>query len=205
MSAAAALALSNFTLAEAQPRGKGQNPGRPPNVQPQQVRPNVNPQSQGNWNRGWNQNWGWNQPGGWNQPWGWNQGWYGPAWGQGPSIWFQPFGAWNVPPSARWGPSYVAAPVATIPAEIAGREYGLQITEVFDGGGAKNANMRAGDVILGVGKTRTDSLEALQAALVGVAQADVVFVNRDNNRVERMPVKVDNGRIGVAVEPVMLQ
>ena len=44
-------------------------------------------------------------------------------------------------------------------------ETGLQITEVLNGGTAKTADLRAGDVILGVGKNRTRTFEELQAAL----------------------------------------
>ncbi len=211
LSAAALMVLGNFAVASAQPRPPGQPPGRPPgpppNIQPQQqFRPGQtiqNPNSQFQWNL--NRGSQWNQNRGWNQNWGWNDPTWSNRWGNGASIWFQPYGAWNVPMSGRYGPSYILPPPAVVPVELVGREYGLQITEVFDGGGAKSAQLRAGDIILGVGKTRTQSFEALQAALVGIADADIVFVNRDNNRVERMPVKVDNGKIGVAVIPVAMQ
>jgi len=102
-------------------------------------------------------------------------------------------------------PSYVVpAPSTTtvVPAENA--QYGLQITRVFEGG-AKKADLRTGDVILGVGQTRVESFEALQAALVGAKEVEIVFLNNESRKVEKLPVKVDDGKLGIEVVPVAMQ
>jgi membrane-associated protease RseP (regulator of RpoE activity) len=81
----------------------------------------------------------------------------------------------------------------------------MQITEVTDGGIAKGVDLRPGDVILGVGKTRTRTFEELQAALAASKdEVDIVFVNGETGKVEKLPIKPDNGKIGVAVIPVPL-
>lgn len=122
---------------------------------------------------------------------GWANGfWYG---GYGA----MPYGMWNVPMSSR-NPAYV------VPATADTTQYGLQITKIFDGA-AKKANLKVGDVILGIGKSRVESFEALQTALVGAKDVDIVFVNHENGQVEKLPVKVDNNKIGVEVEPVALR
>jgi hypothetical protein len=190
------------------------NPPAQPSVQ-QPAAPTVNPQIQNppiqrnpamRWNQNWNQTRFWfDGPyvGRWNMPY--------PVYGGYTSIWYTPFGGWRVPVSGRlgWGgvfaSGYFVPEVnAAIPIEARGHEYGLRITEVF-AGGAKDANLRAGDVIVGVGDKRTQTFEELQLALLGNTQTDVVFINADNQKMERLPVKVESGKIGVAVMPVALQ
>jgi hypothetical protein len=201
------------SIAFAQPPGLGRPPGPPPALPSLPTGPRIqnpgvqNPGFQGNQNRNWNNNWNRNRiwidapfASRWVSP--------GPMYGGYNSIWFTPYGNWNVPMSARasfFVPNYVTQEViATVPVEMSGRETGMQITQVFDYGAAKDANLRPGDIIIGIGKTRTQSFEALQAALLGVTDTEIVFVNKDNNKVERMPIKVDNGKIGVEVVPVTL-
>jgi hypothetical protein len=213
--AAALMMVGSYAYAQ-RPGGFGR-PASPPPAAPGIQNPGFqNPgfQNPGFGNPGLqpNQNPGWNN---WNQ----NRIWIdapfasrwvtpGPRYGGYNSIWYTPYGNWNVPMSGRASfltPGYVTPEVlATIPAQVSGRETGMQVTQVFDRGGAKQADLRPGDIILGVGKTRTQSFEALQAALVGVSDTEIVFINKDNNRVERMPIKVDNGKIGVEVVPVTL-
>jgi hypothetical protein len=212
LSAAAFILVGSFAYAQ---RPQGRPKGQPPAVQTQPINPKVQNQGPGNQRVQPNQNPGWNN---WNRNRIWIgtpywDGWVnpGPVYGGYNSVWFAPYASWIVPISSRAGFGFFYAPrvaipdvIATVPVEIAGRETGMQITDVFDGGGAKNANMRRGDIILGVGKTRTQSLEELQAALLGVTDTEIVFINKDNNRIEKMPIQVDNGRIGVAVVPVTL-
>jgi hypothetical protein len=198
------------SLAFAQRPGLGRPPGPPPAppTVPRIQNPGIqNPGFQGNQNRDWNNNWNRNRI--WiDAPFASRRVSPGPVYGGYNSIWFTPYGNWNVPMSGRTSffvPNYVTQEViATVPVEMSGRETGMQITQVFDDGGAKNANLRPGDVILGIGKTRTQSFELLQAALLGVTDTEIVFINKDNNKVEKMPIKVDNGKIGVEVVPVTL-
>lgn len=123
-------------------------------------------------------------------------------------YWYNtPYSTWTVPYSTRGG--YVGPTVVqsstVVPADTTNTtQYGLQITKVFDGG-AKKADLQSGDVILGVGKTRIESFEALQAALVGAKEVEVVFINHESKKVEKLPIKVDNGKIGVEVVPVVMQ
>jgi len=215
VSASALMMVGSFAFA--QPPGLGRPPGPPPALPSLPTNPGFqNPsfQNPGFGNRGIqpNQNPGWNN---FNRNRIWidapfSNRWVspGPVYGGYNSVWFTPYGNWNVPMSGRasfLAPSYVGPEViATVPVEVSGRETGMRITEVFDNGGAKNANLRKGDIILGVGKTRAQSFEALQAALVGATDTEIVFINKDNNKVERLPIKVENGRIGVEVVPVTL-
>lgn len=128
------------------------------------------------------------------------------GWGYGGmgygGYWGSPYGMWNVPMSNRYySPSYIVPATAT---EVDNSQYGLQITKVFDGG-AKKADLHTGDVILGVGKTRTESFEALQAALVGAKEVEIVFLNHESKKVEKLPVMVEDNKIGVEVVPVVMQ
>jgi len=199
--ASAALALSLLTSAEAQP-GRGGGRGGPGFGGPG-AGPGIGIQF-GNQNRGFNN--GFNNPG-WNQ-----RGNPGIYYGTGNlSIWYSPYSSWNAPMSARggyYGPTYVVpAPTVTtvVPASAEMTpQYGLQVTRVFEGG-AKKADLRQGDVILGVGKTRTESFEALQAALVGAKEVEIVFLNNESKKVEKLPVKVDDGKLGIEVVPVAMQ
>ena len=199
--ASAALALSLLTSAEAQP-GRGGRGGSGFGG-PGMGGPGIRIQGNfGNTNRGW-------YGSGWSNQWG-NPGYYG---GNGISIWYSPYGSWNVPMSGRRGygvydyatPSYaVPAPSITTVVPTEAPQYGLQITQVFEGG-AKKADLRTGDVILGVGKTRTESFESLQVALVGAKEVEIVFLNHESRQVEKLPVKVDDGKLGIEVVPVAMQ
>jgi hypothetical protein len=79
-------------------------------------------------------------------------------------------------------------------------ESGLRITNVTESGVAKQVDLRAGDVILGVGEKRTQTFEELQAALAAATdETDIIFINGENGQVERLPIKPVNGKIGVSV------
>jgi len=198
LGASAAITLGVLSTADAQP-GRGGGRGGPgpggPGIGIQFGNQN------GGFNNGWN-NSGWNQ-----------RGYPGIYYGTGNlSIWYSPYSSWNAPYSTRggyYGPTYVVPATPTVTTVVPANaemtpQYGLQVTRVFEGG-AKKADLRSGDVILGVGKTRVESFEALQAALIGAKEVDIVFFNNESKKVEKLPVKVDDGKIGVEVVPVAMQ
>ncbi len=86
-------------------------------------------------------------------------------------------------------------------------ETGLKIVSVAEKGSADKALMRVGDTILSVGTTRVRTLNDLRAALSAVNNGDteIVFINPENGKREKLPVKVVEGRIGVNVEQVDLK
>ena len=84
--------------------------------------------------------------------------------------------------------------------------YGLLIDDVVAGGAAKKADLRKGDVIIGVGTTRTQSFEDLQKALASnTGNLEVVFLNAENRKMEKAKVTPVDGKIGVAVVPITLR
>jgi len=145
---------------------------------------------------------------------------YGPRYGYGRSgIWFGTGLYGSIPLTARggYGTGVYSAPTTviegvdtvpttnTLPEGTAGDEWGLKVTQVMDGGAAKKADLRPGDIILGVGQTRTQTLGELQQALASArGQVEVVFINNENKKIEKIPVMPADGKIGVAVEPVDL-
>jgi len=145
---------------------------------------------------------------------------YGPGYGYGRSgIWFGTGLYGSIPLTARggYGTGVYAAPTTVIegvetvpttnslPSGTAGDEWGLKVTQVMEGGAAKKADLRPGDIILGIGQTRTQTLSELQQALASArGQAELVFINQDNKKIEKIPVTPTDGKIGVAVEPVDL-
>lgn len=148
---------------------------------------------------------------------------YGPGYGGygygRTGLWFGSGLYGSIPLTARGGygnatyvvPSTTIEGVETIPQSntlssgTAGDEWGLKVTQVMDGGAARKADLRAGDIILGVGQTRTQTLSELQQALASArGKVDLVFINQDNKKIEKIPVTPADGKIGVAVEPVDL-
>jgi len=83
---------------------------------------------------------------------------------------------------------------------------GLRIDDVVPGGAAKKADLRRGDVIIGVGTTRTQSFEELQKALAANSgNLEIVFLNPESRKMEKASVTPVDGKIGVMVVPVMLR
>jgi S1-C subfamily serine protease len=79
---------------------------------------------------------------------------------------------------------------------------GMKIVDVFEGA-AKKADLRPGDVILAIGNVRVHSFEDMQTALAQTrGEADIIFVNRDNGRLERLRLTPVAGKIGVSVVAV---
>ena len=135
--------------------------------------------------------------------------------GRGTSLWFSPTGYNYIPWSARsslYSPTttvvvpqdYVVPRVAETTTATAS-EWALRIDKVIDGP-AKKADLREGDVIMGVGQTRTQTLAELQQALASArGQVDVVFLNKDSQKIEKVQVTPDNGKLGIEVHPVDVQ
>jgi hypothetical protein len=96
-------------------------------------------------------------------------------------------------------------PNATAPATTGGPT-GMKITSLIEDGTAAKGSLRVGDIILSVGTTRTSTFDELRSALgtVNNNQADVVFINGENGKLEKLPIKVADGKIGVAVQEVQL-
>ncbi len=85
-------------------------------------------------------------------------------------------------------------------------QIGMQIIDVIEGGAAKKADLRQNDVILGVEDRRVNSFEELQSALSQAkGEVNIIFINGENGRLERLPVVPVNGKIGVAVAPIHLK
>ena len=84
-------------------------------------------------------------------------------------------------------------------------QYGLFINEVLPNGVAKKADLRPGDIIVGVGTTRTQSFEELQKAVSAGGNLEVVFLNHENRKMEKVKMTPVDGKIGVAVTAVTLR
>jgi len=93
----------------------------------------------------------------------------------------------------------------TTTTQPAATQWGLLIDEVVPGGAAKKADLHRGDVIIGVGTTRTQTFEELQKALSGSGSLEVVFLNAENRKMEKVRLTPVDGKIGVAVVPATLR
>ena len=84
-------------------------------------------------------------------------------------------------------------------------EWGMKVTQVAPAGAAAKANLRAGDIILTANGKRTQSFDDLTAALAGQNEPiDIVMINGENNKLEKLRIVPANGKIGVATESVVL-
>jgi len=135
--------------------------------------------------------------------------------GRGTSLWFSPTGYNYIPWSARSSlysptttvvaPQEYVVPQVTTTTTATANEWALRIDKVMDGP-AKKADLREGDVIMGVGQTRTQTLAELQQALASArGQVDIVFINKESNKIEKVQVTPDNGKLGIEVHPVDVQ
>jgi len=135
--------------------------------------------------------------------------------GRGTSLWFSPTGYNYIPWSGR-STLYSPNTTVVVPQEYVvprvidtttatASEWALKIDKVMDGP-AKKADLREGDVIMGVGQTRTQTLAELQQALAAArGQVDIVFLNKESQKIEKVQVTPDNGRLGIEVHPVDVQ
>ncbi len=107
-------------------------------------------------------------------------------------------GAYSPLPAYGYDDSGAAPP-------LTGSESGLQITDLTDGP-AKKAQLHVGDIILGIGQTRTQTFDQLQSALAAAkGQAEVVFINNESKNVEKLPVTPVDGKLGIAVVPAYVR
>jgi C-terminal processing protease CtpA/Prc len=90
---------------------------------------------------------------------------------------------------------------------VSGTGYAMMIVELADDGAAARADLRVGDVLVMVGAKRVESLEDVKDALTLAKgeKVEVVFVNAENSKLERLAVKPDGVRIGVRIEPVVIE
>jgi len=85
-------------------------------------------------------------------------------------------------------------------------EYGLSITQVLQGSAAAKAGLKVGDVLVTIAGQRVQSFDEMVAAVSRASGAtDVVFLNIDSSKLERMPITPSGGKLGVAVEPTPLK
>jgi hypothetical protein len=86
-----------------------------------------------------------------------------------------------------------------------GTDTGMKILNVEKDGPAAKGLLRVGDTILSVGTNRVQTFDELRSALGPLNGAvDIVFINGENGKREKLPVKVANGRIGATVQEVQL-
>ena len=121
-----------------------------------------------------------------------------------PSNWY------SASPYSTRGVTIVETPQQIIPATftetVPTAHWGLRVEEVTAGGAAQKADLRKGDIIIGIGKTRTETFEELQHALaVSKGTVEMTFHNTESNRMEKIRITPNNGKIGVSVVPVELQ
>jgi hypothetical protein len=135
--------------------------------------------------------------------------------GRGTSLWFSPTGYNYIPWSGRSSlyspnttvvvPQEYVVPRVVETTTATASEWALKIDKVMDGP-AKKADLREGDVIMGVGQTRTQTLAELQQALAAArGQVDIVFLNKESQKIEKVQVTPDNGKLGIEVHPVDVQ
>jgi membrane-associated protease RseP (regulator of RpoE activity) len=152
------------------------------------------------------------RPGGYGGYGGYRGGYYGGyGWGVGIGV---GFGFYDSPwlyaqPAIPVAPLAAPYPVQQDPNAVApsttGGPTGMKITNLIADGAAAKGSLRNGDIILSVGTTRTSNFDELRSALSSVnGTADIVFINGENGKLEKLPIKVADGKIGVAVQEVQL-
>jgi membrane-associated protease RseP (regulator of RpoE activity) len=106
-----------------------------------------------------------------------------------------------------------SGPLAADPYSLGGNsgtplpdQIGMRILDLIDGGVAKQVDLRPNDVILGVDDRQINSFDELQAALAQAkGEVNIIFINGENGRLERLPLTPVNGKIGVVVGPIKLR
>lgn len=82
---------------------------------------------------------------------------------------------------------------------------GMEIISMEDGT-AQAAGMKVGDIIMAVNGMPTPDFDSLRAALEASApEAEFDFINADSGELERINVGVEDTRIGVDVEQVVVE
>ena len=81
----------------------------------------------------------------------------------------------------------------------------MKIVSLTPDGPAAKAALRVGDIIIGVGNTPIQTFNDMRAQLGPIdGDVEIVFLNSENGKLEKLPVKAVNGKIGVNVEQVEL-
>jgi membrane-associated protease RseP (regulator of RpoE activity) len=81
----------------------------------------------------------------------------------------------------------------------------MKVTGVAQKGAAAEADLRVGDIIVTAAGLRTQSFEDLAAVLAGAkGPIEIVIVNGENNKLERMQIVPVNGKIGIATVAAVL-
>jgi len=104
---------------------------------------------------------------------------------------------------AEAGAENAAQPAAE---EAASEEYGMKVTKVTPNGAAARADLRVGDIIVAVAGQRVQSFDELAAVLAERSSpTEIVIVNGENNKLEKMKIVPVNGKIGVATEATVVE
>lgn len=100
-------------------------------------------------------------------------------------------------------PYPLVEPVEVLP--VPATETGLRIAELFDGA-AKDAALREGDIIIGVGRVRVRTFDELVLSLANVTgSVEITYIAGGNGKTEKALVTPVDGKIGVGVVPVDLR
>jgi hypothetical protein len=87
-----------------------------------------------------------------------------------------------------------------------GPVYGMKITELDDEGTAAKEGLLVGDVILAINGQATPNFDEVRSALEKTGdKAEVIFLNKDNGKVERIVLRPVESRIGASVEAVQVR
>jgi S1-C subfamily serine protease len=112
----------------------------------------------------------------------------------------------NVQVPVQW--VFVPPPAPQVENSVANEpeeEWGMKVTEVHTDGAAGNAGLMAGDIILSVAGNRVQTFEELVAALgKSNGPMEFVFINCENQKMERMMIAPIDGKIGIATHPVVV-
>ena len=85
-------------------------------------------------------------------------------------------------------------------------EWGMKILEVAPDGAAAEASLQANDIIMNVGDRRVQSFEELTAALAAAdGPVELVFINGENNQLEKLTISPVKGKVGIATEAVVVK
>jgi hypothetical protein len=101
-----------------------------------------------------------------------------------------------------------AAPPADSGAAPGGEDavYGVKVIDLVPQGSAAREGLQVGDVILAINGQATPSYEHVRPAVQRRAdRADVVFLNKDNGKVERIILHPVDGLIGVIMDDVRVR
>ncbi len=102
--------------------------------------------------------------------------------------------------------SYTAdAPPANVDSGTA-QEMGMKVTQVGSSGAAAQADLRVNDIIVAASGKRTQSFEDLANILAAAkGPIELVILNGETNKLEKMNIVPVSGKIGIMTEPVAVE